>query len=66
MGVRYFDTAPMYGDGRSEVRYGRVLGEFPRESFAISTKGSRVLRPEKPGRFGTLQRGWDSALHLRF
>ena len=48
MGVRYFDTAPMYGDGRSEVRYGRVLGEFPRESFAISTKGSRVLRPENP------------------
>ena len=36
------------GDGRSEVRYGRVLGEFPRESFAISTKGSRVLRPENP------------------
>lgn len=45
LGVRYFDTAPLYGDGRSEVRYGRVLGEFPRASFAISTKGSRVLRP---------------------
>ena len=25
MGVRYFDTAPMYGNGRSEVRYGRVV-----------------------------------------
>ena len=48
MGVRYFDTAPMYGDGRSEVRYGRVLGEFPRASFSISTKGSRVLRPVDP------------------
>ncbi len=48
MGVRYFDTAPLYGNGRSEVRYGRVLGEFPRQSFAISTKGSRVLRPENP------------------
>ena len=46
MGVRYFDTAPLYGEGRSEVRYGRVLGEFPRESFAISTKGSRLLRPD--------------------
>ncbi|MEE3258209.1 MAG: aldo/keto reductase, partial [Candidatus Latescibacterota bacterium] len=49
MGVRYFDTAPLYGEGRSEVRYGRVLGEFPRDSFAISTKVSRVLRPENPG-----------------
>ena len=48
MGVRYFDTAPLYGEGRSEVRYGRVLGEFPRDSFAISTKVSRVLRLEDP------------------
>ena len=48
MGVRYFDTAPLYGEGRSEVRYGRVLGEFPRDSFAISTKVSRVLRPDNP------------------
>jgi D-threo-aldose 1-dehydrogenase len=48
MGVRYFDTAPMYGDGRSETRYGRVLGEFPRASYAISTKASRILRPTDP------------------
>ena len=48
LGVRYFDTAPLYGEGRSEIRYGRVLGEFPRDSFAISTKVSRVLRPENP------------------
>ncbi len=48
LGVRYFDTAPLYGEGRSETRYGRVLGEFPRDSFAISTKVSRVLRPENP------------------
>ena len=39
MGVRYFDTAPMYGDGRSEVRYGRVLGEFPRASFRHLDQG---------------------------
>ena len=48
LGVRYFDTAPLYGEGRSEIRYGRVLGEFSRDSFAISTKVSRVLRPENP------------------
>ncbi len=27
-GVRYFDTAPGYGDGRSEESLGRVLGEI--------------------------------------
>ena len=48
MGVRYFDTAPLYGEGRSEVRYGRVLKDFPRDSYTISTKVSRVLRPENP------------------
>ena len=46
MGVRYFDTAPLYSEGRSEVRYGRALGDFSRGSYAISTKVSRVLRPE--------------------
>ena len=48
MGVRYFDTAPLYGEGRSEVRYGRALAEYPRASFAISTKVSRLLQPVDP------------------
>ncbi len=46
MGVRYFDTAPLYGEGRSEVRCGRVLAQLPRGSFAVSTKGGRLLRPD--------------------
>lgn len=46
MGVRYFDTAPLYGEGRSEVRYGRVLAQLPRQAFAVSTKGGRLLRPD--------------------
>jgi D-threo-aldose 1-dehydrogenase len=48
MGVRYFDTAPLYGEGRSEVRYGRVLATKPRESFVLSTKVGRLLLPEEP------------------
>ena len=43
LGVRHFDTAPLYGLGRSEVRYGRVLSELPRDSFSLSTKVSRRL-----------------------
>ncbi len=48
MGVRYFDTAPLYGVGRSEVRYGRILSQLPRDSFSLSTKASRLLVPEDP------------------
>ena len=48
LGIRYFDTAPLYGAGRSEARYGRALSRYPRSSFTISTKVSRVLRPLDP------------------
>lgn len=50
-GVRYFDTAPFYGRGRSEVRVGRALANKPRDSFVLSSKVGRVLVPdtEDPG-----------------
>jgi D-threo-aldose 1-dehydrogenase len=48
LGIGYFDTAPLYGSGCSEVRYGHVLNKVPRASFALSTKVSRLLVPEDP------------------
>lgn len=42
-GVRYFDTAPLYGHGLSEKRVGRVLRELPRDAFVLSTKVGRLL-----------------------
>lgn len=48
-GVRYFDTSPYYGYGRSELRVGHVLRQHPREAFVLSTKIGRVLRPLRPG-----------------
>jgi len=44
-GVRYFDTAPWYGRGRSEHRLGRFLVEHCDEPFVLSTKVGRLLRP---------------------
>jgi D-threo-aldose 1-dehydrogenase len=44
-GLRYFDTAPLYGRGRSEHRIGAALRSRPRESFRISTKVGRLLHP---------------------
>lgn len=44
-GIRYFDTAPRYGSGRSEVRLGQFLKTVPRDQVVLSTKVGRVLRP---------------------
>ena len=49
IGVRHFDTAPLYGWGRSENRYGQVLSTLPDDSFSLSTKASRTLVPGEPG-----------------
>jgi D-threo-aldose 1-dehydrogenase len=57
-GLRYFDTAPLYGHGLSELRLGRVLGKKPRDSFVLSTKVGRLLRPDPaapPARDGYVQ-----------
>lgn len=44
LGVRFFDTAPLYGFGLAERRLGAFLRQQPRESYAISTKVGRLLR----------------------
>jgi D-threo-aldose 1-dehydrogenase len=44
-GVRYFDTAPLYGSGLSEQRLGAVLAREPRDTFVLSTKVGRRLVP---------------------
>lgn len=46
LGLRYFDTAPLYGHGLSELRLGRALQKKPREAFVLSTKVGRLLRPD--------------------
>lgn len=37
-GVTYFDTAWPYHDGESEPMLGRILSEYPRESYCLATK----------------------------
>ena len=37
-GINYFDTAYMYHGGNSEIVMGRVLKNFPRESFYLADK----------------------------
>jgi hypothetical protein len=54
LGVRYFDTAPAYGYGRSELRIGAGLRDKPRDSFVLSTKVGRVVHALKPGEQPTM------------
>lgn len=42
-GVRFFDTAPLYGHGLSERRLGAALRARPRAELAIATKVGRLL-----------------------
>ncbi len=48
-GIRYFDTAPFYGNGLSEQRLGDFLSGKPREAFVVSTKAGRLLTPVARG-----------------
>jgi D-threo-aldose 1-dehydrogenase len=49
LGLNYLDTAPMYGVGQSERRYGQALRGVARDSYVLSTKVGRLLRPDTPG-----------------
>jgi D-threo-aldose 1-dehydrogenase len=58
-GIRHFDTAPEYGPGISEHRFGHALRGRPREAFVLSTKVGRLLRADasKGGRHGPFVKG---------
>lgn len=44
LGLRFFDTAPQYGNGLSERRLGSFLSGKPRDSYVLCTKVGRLLR----------------------
>jgi D-threo-aldose 1-dehydrogenase len=58
-GLRHFDTAPEYGPGISEHRFGQALRGRPRDAFVLSTKVGRLLRADgtKGGRHGPFVAG---------
>ena len=43
-GIQYVDTAPAYGNGRSELRFGRALTSVPRNTYVVSTKVGWLLK----------------------
>jgi D-threo-aldose 1-dehydrogenase len=70
-GIRYFDTAPMYGLTRSEHLTGHALRERT-ENFVLSTKVGRLMTSERAGRRlppepakNPLDPGWHNGLPFR-
>lgn len=47
-GIRFFDTAPQYGLGLSEERFGVAIKRFGRETIQLSTKIGRLLLDCEP------------------
>ncbi|PGS56819.1 aldo/keto reductase [Bacillus sp. AFS041924] len=45
-GIRYFDTAPLYGAGLAEMRLGEVLSRYNRDDYVLSTKVGRLILDE--------------------
>ena len=45
-GIRYYDTAPLYGHGLGELRMGHSLRHKKRGDFVLSSKVGRRLRPQ--------------------
>src|SRR5215813_9790351 len=46
LGTRYFDTAPFYGAGLSEIRLGKELTKHKRGEYVLSTKVGRLILDE--------------------
>lgn len=47
-GIRYFDTAPLYGLGLSETRINHFLRGKQRSDYLLSTKAGRLLKLSAP------------------
>ena len=57
LGVRNFDSAPLYGLGLSETRLNRLLRGKPRDSYVLSSKVGRLLRAVPPDQRDGIGRG---------
>jgi len=56
-GLRFYDTAPLYGHGLGEIRVGKVLKKKHRNDFTLASKVGRLLRAGAPPEPGQAYRG---------
>jgi D-threo-aldose 1-dehydrogenase len=65
LGLNFFDTAPLYGCGKSETRLGRALAGLDRNSYVVATKVGYKLAPEDETRGEKIFFPFDNAPPLR-
>jgi len=63
-GVTYFDTAPSYGDGRSEENLGRVLGELRAWDRVVVGTKVRLAPEDAPDAAAAIRRSLERSLRL--
>lgn len=49
-GIRFIDTAPIYGAGIAERWSGEAVAETPRASYVLATKIGRLIQPDAKAR----------------
>jgi len=65
LGINYFDTAPIYGFGKGEVRLGRQLAQRDRDSIVVATKVGYTLVPDTGTRDEKVFHRFDNVPSLR-
>ena len=59
LGLRFFDTAPLYACGEAERRVGHVLAGKARDEFVLATKVGRLLRHDPASAEGRVELVFD-------
>ncbi len=65
LGINYFDTAPIYGFGKSEIRLGKELAQCRRDSIIVATKVGYTLVREDGGHDEKVFHRFDNVPPLR-
>ena len=66
-GISFYDTAPWYGRGKSELRLGAALRPKPRDAYVLTTKIGRTLhRPADPQAFAAAMVDGSLPIEIRF
>lgn len=55
--IRYFDSAPLYGAGLSELRLGEALAGYDRNEYILSSKVGRIIKDEHEDKKGLFEHG---------
>jgi D-threo-aldose 1-dehydrogenase len=65
LGINLLDTAPIYGFGKSELRFGTALADCSRDAFVLATKVGYALLPQDGSRDEKVFHRFDNPLPFK-